>query len=196
MIKRCYDPSNAAYSNYGGRSIAVCDRWLGDTGFDSFYQDMGTLPSSDYSLDRIDNSKSYSSDNCRWATKSQQARNRRSSKLITLGSTTKTLIDWCEEHKIKYSVVKDRLRYGWDIERALSTPLNVVKVKLEQKFGSWVIIKLLGSKSKCRCECGKTSDIRNYDLVNNKSVRCKSCSKLGNKYARTKNEIQNPSECT
>lgn len=76
MLSRCFDKNHKSFCNYGGKGITVCERWLGPDGFGNFLCDMGNRPAEGYSLDRIDNDKSYSPDNCRWATWLTQEGNR------------------------------------------------------------------------------------------------------------------------
>jgi hypothetical protein len=73
MVKRCTDPADKHFKNYGGRGITVCERWMS---FENFYADMGKSPDG-LSLDRIDNDRGYEPDNVRWATRKMQQRNRR-----------------------------------------------------------------------------------------------------------------------
>lgn len=86
MKQRCYNPNDSGYVNYGGRGIKVCDRWLGLDGFSNFIKDMGSRPNNK-TLDRIDNDSDYAPNNCRWASRYEQMRNRRQRKDNKSGTT-------------------------------------------------------------------------------------------------------------
>ena len=120
MKRRTTDPKNASYNRYGARGITVCDRWFNS--FDNFLEDMGLAPSPEHSIDRIDNSKGYSKENCRWATKKEQVLNRDCTKLIEINGTKRTLADWCVEYGINKKTVSSRKHQGWDIIRAITKP--------------------------------------------------------------------------
>jgi len=83
LRNRCNNPNNDAYSDYGGRGIAVCTEW---DSFETFLKDMGNRPTLQHSIDRRNNDKGYSKSNCRWATKQEQANNRRRRSDASLGS--------------------------------------------------------------------------------------------------------------
>lgn len=121
MIGRCHNEHNPAFPRYGGRGIVVCTRWRDS--FENFLADMGTKPFPKAEIDRIENAKGYEPGNCRWATDREQTNNRDVTLLITLGSQTRPLSEWCELKGLNYYTVWSRLERGWTPEKALSTPV-------------------------------------------------------------------------
>ncbi len=118
MFHRCNDPRNKFYKDYGGRGIKVCERW---NQYANFVEDMLPTWEKGLSIERIDNNGNYYPENCRWATKTEQANNRRNSTEINYGGETKTLAQWIAELGLKSSTVRQRYYvYGWSIEEALS----------------------------------------------------------------------------
>lgn len=120
MKQRCYDTNVKNYYNYGGRGITVCDGWLDS--FETFYNDIGPRPSSKYSIDRIDNDGNYEPGNVKWSTKSEQLLNRRLTVLLSFEGTTYTVDELAQKTGLRSSVIRDRLRYNWPVERIISTP--------------------------------------------------------------------------
>lgn len=117
MNQRCSNKNNKGYKYYGGRGIKVCKGWLK---FENFYKDMGNKPQG-LSLDRIDNSKGYCKENCRWATRKEQQRNTRYNKMIAYKGETKCLVEWSEELNMNYNTLLSRLcRYNMSIEKAFT----------------------------------------------------------------------------
>jgi len=116
MISRCYNPSNKAFSNYGGRGI-TCDASWHD--FSVFLRDMDEPPPGK-SLDRIDNSMGYSKENCRWACVFTQANNKRNNKIITVNGISDTVPNWARRIGIPAGRIHGRLARGWSPEEALS----------------------------------------------------------------------------
>ena len=107
MKNRCDLSTNSAYKNYGGRGITYVERW---SVFENFYNDMGPRPTGT-TLDRIDNQKDYSPENCRWATMKQQQNNKRTNRFITLEGVTKTVTEWAETLGIPVSTFRYRLKH-------------------------------------------------------------------------------------
>lgn len=126
ILKRIYSPSDKRYYRYGGRGITVCDLWR--KSFAAFMKDMGPCPSPKHSIDRINNDGNYEPSNCRWATQKEQARNRRSSRLVAFRGEVKTLAEWCEMAGQDYRMIHLRLKRGWSLERALATPARITKL--------------------------------------------------------------------
>ncbi len=120
MRSRCHIPTDTGYHNYGGRGITVCDEWR--ESFAAFFEDMGERPSSEHSIDRIDNDGNYEPGNCRWATTKEQARNTRRSRMLTLNGKTMCVTDWAKEIGLTPSALLYRLRLGWSVERVLTEP--------------------------------------------------------------------------
>jgi hypothetical protein len=129
MRERCRDLTGKNFRNYGSRGIAVCERW---SEFENFLADMGRRPSPQHSIDRIDNDGNYEPGNCRWATMKEQRANRRprsewsspprNEKLITYNGETHYVAEWGRRVGLARSVLRSRIRIGWSVERALTTP--------------------------------------------------------------------------
>lgn len=121
MIQRCTNPKNTHYARYGGRGIGVCARWLD---FRNFVADMGERPDST-TLDRIDNDGDYSPENCRWATRKEQAYNRSTNVLHKIGEVTKTTTEWLNHFGINQSTFDQRVYvYRWPVLKALTTSVR------------------------------------------------------------------------
>jgi len=121
MIRRCYRTKEPGYPNYGGRGISICERWRGKDGFKNFLADMGEKPDG-LSIDRIDNDGNYEPSNCRWATRTQQARNCRSNRRYTFNGESLCVPEWAERLGMKADTIYCRLKIGWSIEKALTAP--------------------------------------------------------------------------
>lgn len=117
MKSRCCNPNDHAFARYGGRGIKVAVEWIDS--FEAFFEYMGTRPSADHSIDRIDNNGHYEPGNVRWATRKEQGRNKRNNLLVSAFGKTQTVPEWCEELGMKYSTVYMRLRRGLPPEDAL-----------------------------------------------------------------------------
>lgn len=124
MLKRCHDSKNKGYERYGARGIYVCEEWRNDcSNFYKWAKDNGYKKG--LTIDRIDNSKGYSPDNCRWTTRKVQTDNRCNTRWVLFNGEKKTLKDWSKTLGISYQVLADRIyRYGWSIEKALTTPVK------------------------------------------------------------------------
>lgn len=109
MKSRCYRKQDANYFRYGGRGILICDEWLND--FKAFYDwSLENGYNQHLTIDRIDNDGNYEPSNCRWATMKEQCNNRNSNISITIGNTTKSLMQWCDIFDVDYKKVHARYK--------------------------------------------------------------------------------------
>lgn len=122
MIRRCEVQHDQEYENYGARGIRVCERWRLD--YAAWLSDMGSRPSPQHSIDRIDVNGHYEPSNCRWATTTEQARNKRSNVVITFNGETLCIADWSLRTGIKATTLYKRVHAGWPVEAILGSPLQ------------------------------------------------------------------------
>lgn len=117
--QRCTNPSHTHYASYGGRGIMMCDEWLNS--FETFLADMGPRPEK-MTIDRIDNDKGYSKENCRWASQKQQSNNVRNNTLVEYRGKEYTAMELSEIASVDYATLLWRIGKGWEIERAVNAP--------------------------------------------------------------------------
>jgi hypothetical protein len=118
MLQRCLNPNATSYEDYGGRGITVCEKWRAD--FSAFLQDVGPRPSPRHSLDRIDANKNYEPGNVRWATPSEQALNKRTTRFLEVDGVRKTLHEWSAITGVGYTTMRERIRRGWSASRVVT----------------------------------------------------------------------------
>lgn len=141
MMQRCYNQKHHNYLRYGKRGIRVCEEWHDPNRFISWAESTYPTSKDKHTLDRIDNDKNYTPDNCRWATAKRQSNNRRNTITYTIDGETKSLSEWCEIYEMPHSVVYSRVHtMNWDVIRALNTPIKrfeergmLVEINGEQK---------------------------------------------------------------
>ncbi len=121
MHRRCRDTKAKSYHRYGGRGISVCERW---NSVKVFLEDMGPRPSSGHSLDRINVNGNYSPENCRWATKLEQARNTRKNVNLTYKGRTLCQKEWANQLGISHATLQKRLK-KWSLKKALTQPKKI-----------------------------------------------------------------------
>jgi hypothetical protein len=129
---RCLNPNNPSFDRYGGRGIAICRNWKDS--YPNFLESMGEKPSEKHSIDRINNSGNYSCGKCdecvangwplntRWATQTQQARNKSNNRILTINGVRKCLAEWAAETGMRCGTISERLKRGWTDEAAVFTP--------------------------------------------------------------------------
>lgn len=141
MMRRCYSPKNSSYKDYGGRGIEVCKRWQD---YDNFYNDLivdfvkhvKEYGKENTSIDRIDNNGNYEPGNVRWATRKEQARNKRSNIIMPTGEI---LTDYCNKRGINPHSIVTRLHTGMNLQEAVDTPIKPFKLMTIPSTGERLI---------------------------------------------------------
>lgn len=131
IVQRCTNPNNPAFSSYGGRGVKIDEAWR--LSFTTFCRDVGNRPFPTHTLDRIDNDGHYAPGNVRWASRTEQARNRRSNRLITANGMTKTLAEWISLSGLSASTVERRLKRGWRPSEAVTSAANQHRRKMPRR---------------------------------------------------------------
>lgn len=111
MHRRCEEPGHRGYERYGAKGIKVCERWSGPNGFENFFEDMGPCPEG-YQLDRIDGTKGYSPENCRYASLEIQNRNRKDNIWLEHKGEKLILTDWANKWNVGSSFISRRVKKG------------------------------------------------------------------------------------
>lgn len=120
MISRCTYEKSDSYKYYGAVGITVCSDWMS---FESFIRDMGERPAG-MTLDRKDGSKGYSKDNCKWSSKKDQSRNRKSNHLIVTPLGEMCIAEAAEMYGINKRTLSNRINNGWNVDRAIHEPIK------------------------------------------------------------------------
>ncbi|HUH57102.1 MAG TPA: hypothetical protein VL020_01120, partial [Pseudomonadales bacterium] len=116
MLTRCYNKKYIDSHRYLGRGIKVCQEWLQ---FENFYKDMGDIPTPKHTLDRIDNDGDYEPDNCRWASYTEQARNKSNTRYVTLYGEKMPWAEACDRYSINLSSLNSKVRRGIEPNEAV-----------------------------------------------------------------------------
>jgi hypothetical protein len=124
MVQRCTNPDNPAWPDYGGRGITICPEWLT---FENFLRAMGATYRRRLTIDRRNNDKGYSPDNCRWATKLQQANNTRGNRWIEFDEQSRTVAQWGRYTGTPPQRISYRLNAGWSVAEALGLACKQVR---------------------------------------------------------------------
>jgi len=123
ILIRCENPRSSGYKNYGGRGITVCEEWHT---FLPFYNwSLSNGYAEHLTIDRIDNDKGYSPENCRWITQKENSRNRGCNHLVTFNGQTLCISEWAEKAGITHQAMAERLKSKtWDLQQALTAGKN------------------------------------------------------------------------
>lgn len=151
MLDRCRNKNNSAFKHYGGRGIRTCRRWHK---FENFLADVGRRPSKKHSLERVKNNQGYKPSNVQWATWSEQANNKRTSKRITISNRKSTVSQWAKLYNITASTLRGRIMRGWKPKDAVLSPVKPHEIFLT-----------IGGITKNMSDWAKTSSVSRRGLA-------------------------------
>jgi hypothetical protein len=127
LISRCHNQHDKDWRNYGGRGIAVCERWR--VSFDLFLRDMGLRPTDSHQINRINNDGNYEPSNCEWTDRQKQNRNKRTNRIILFNNKNLCLKEWEEITGIPSRIIRYRLdKLRWSVEKTLTTPPKQITI--------------------------------------------------------------------
>ena len=159
MKNRCYNPQNKFYKDYGGRGITVCSEWLdkknGHKNFREWALENGWKEG--YSIDRINVNGNYEPSNCRWATPTEQANNRRNNNFVTINGVTKTTTEWAKQIGISQNAFAERVRNGWSDDKLLEPkykPLKMTKAEMSREIRMYRKLDEQGLLLRLPCKVG------------------------------------------
>jgi hypothetical protein len=168
MKRRCDSPKNRAYHRYGGRGITVCERWLHD--FHAFVADMGERPKGT-SIDRIDNDKGYSPENCRWSTRAEQQLNRECVKKVFIEGKQYFAHELSKISGVKTDTIINRVERGLPYNEVISSQ----HLRNLDGFLLGAEISAKKRKSKTHCKRGHEYDEANLHIDKAGAKQCKKC---------------------
>jgi hypothetical protein len=122
MKQRCNNPTCRYYKDYGARGITVCESWANS--FEKFLSDMGSRPSKNHTIERVNNGGNYEPSNCEWATRQSQSYNRRTSKMLVFNSQTKSMSEWCSVLGLDYYKVRYYTGKGLPLDQIVNNQLG------------------------------------------------------------------------
>lgn len=131
---RCINPNDKSFQRYGGRGIKISDEWRKFENFkkdmyESYLEHINKFGEQNTTIERNDVNGDYELRNCRWATWGEQTRNRRSNHPLVYKGETKIMVEWAEKFNLPYLLLWKRIRRGWNVEKALETPIMVNQFK-------------------------------------------------------------------
>lgn len=169
MKQRCYNPRATQYGDYGGRGITVCDRWRAS--FHAFLEDMGPRPEG-HTLDRKNNDEGYEPENCVWASRSAQQRNRRNNHFVVIEGIEYKTADLAERTGRSVQGIKERVRKGLTLAEVLSP-----KRRMSPNFEAFQQAGWAKTRGATHCKHGHEFTAENTAILQDGRRACRACNR-------------------